>query len=197
MSNQKIVLALKPNSTNIVPNKKIINMKNLKSILFASLLSIGTFAAVLVSSCNPDKCADIICVNGGSCADGNCSCPSGYEGTLCETETRAKFKKLWAANDNDNSAPSNNYLYSCLIADGSGPYGLLIQNTFAGDFFINNITAIASANVINIPQQEPDLDGYKVAGTGNFSSTTNKISWNYSITETSTGDVITYTGTWQ
>ena len=94
MSNQKIVLALKLNSTNIVANKKIINMKNLKSILFASLLSIGTFAAVLVSSCNPDKCADIICVNGGSCADGNCSCPSGYEGTLCETETRAKFKKL-------------------------------------------------------------------------------------------------------
>jgi len=197
MSNQKIVLALKLNSTNIVANKKIINMKNLKSILFASLLTIGAFSVTLVTSCNPDKCADIVCVNGGSCADGNCSCPSGYEGTLCETETRAKFKKLWAANDNDNSTPSNNYLYSCLLADGSGPYGILIQNTFAGDFFINNITAIASANIITIPLQEPDLDGYKVAGTGTFSSTTNKISWNYSITETSTGNVITYTGTWQ
>ncbi|MEO0571601.1 MAG: DUF6055 domain-containing protein [Bacteroidota bacterium] len=32
-----------------------------------------------------DPCADIDCQNGGSCIEGTCTCPDGFEGQFCET----------------------------------------------------------------------------------------------------------------
>ena len=55
--------------------------------LFLGLIAV---AALSFSSCK-DECKDVNCANGGTCDAGVCSCPSGYEGELCETETRAKI----------------------------------------------------------------------------------------------------------
>lgn len=38
-----------------------------------------------------DPCENVDCSNHGNCSDGNCLCDSGYEGSNCGIETRAKF----------------------------------------------------------------------------------------------------------
>ncbi len=56
-------------------------MKTLSFLLTALLLVALSFTA-----CDNDKtdaCADILCLNGGTCDDGECDCPDGYSGTLC------------------------------------------------------------------------------------------------------------------
>jgi len=167
-------------------------MRKLKSILVASILTIGAFSATLVTSCNPDECKDIVCANGGSCSDGTCVCPAGYEGTLCETQSRTKFVKTWSATDLQGA---NTLVYSCTITSGVGITGVIISNDFSDDYFINNINATVNGNTISIASYQPDADGYAVAGTGTFSS--NKINWTYTITEIATSSVLTYSGVWQ
>jgi hypothetical protein len=62
-------------------------MKNLSTIIISALFTCLLFSATLYSSCNEDKCEGITCQNGGSCKDGTCLCPEGYEGTRCETKS--------------------------------------------------------------------------------------------------------------
>ncbi|MCB0794696.1 MAG: hypothetical protein KDB88_08165, partial [Flavobacteriales bacterium] len=45
-----------------------------------------------------DPCDDVVCQNGGSCNDGSCSCATGYEGSTCGTEVRAKFIGSYTGN---------------------------------------------------------------------------------------------------
>ncbi len=104
-------------------------MKNLKSILVASLLTIGSFMAVLVTSCNPDKCKDIVCVNGGTCLDGTCSCPAGYVGTLCDTKANSFFAGTWSAKEKVNGAAAWGTPYAVIVtADGTDPKTFYFMN---------------------------------------------------------------------
>lgn len=167
-------------------------MKKLKTILLASVATIGIFSSVVFSSCNPDPCKDIVCANSGTCTDGTCVCAIGYEGTLCETESRAKFIKSWNAADVQGS---NNYIYTCAIGNGTAITNVIISNKFSDSYFVNNINATVSGNTITIASQQPDLDGYAVAGVGTFSN--NKINWTYTITEVATSTTLSYTGVWQ
>ncbi|GEM_PF-191585 len=54
----------------------------MKSPNFLLIALCGTFILFL-SSCS-DKCADVTCLNAGTCDDGNCECLAGYSGTNCE-----------------------------------------------------------------------------------------------------------------
>lgn len=67
-----------------------------------SLITAATFFAVsgtvLYSSCEKDTCADLTCKNGGSCAEGKCNCPTGYEGTICEEMSGTKFWGIFVGN---------------------------------------------------------------------------------------------------
>ncbi|WP_276135132.1 hypothetical protein [Polluticoccus soli] len=64
-------------------------MKHLSSIVLSAMLTCLMFSAVLYSSCSKsiDKCETVVCKNGGTCTDGLCKCPTGYEGAACETQT--------------------------------------------------------------------------------------------------------------
>lgn len=39
-----------------------------------------------LSSCSGDPCEDVVCLNGGSCANGECVCPDGFEGADCSKQ---------------------------------------------------------------------------------------------------------------
>jgi hypothetical protein len=60
-----------------------------------SLITVFAFLAiastVFINACISDSCQRLICRNKGTCVDGFCKCPSGYEGARCETSVVVKF----------------------------------------------------------------------------------------------------------
>lgn len=67
----------------------------MKKFLF--ILSFAFTLCVVVTSCSKkDPCEDIICQNGGTCENGDCKCPVGYEGNLCQTESLPKAVNVTA-----------------------------------------------------------------------------------------------------
>lgn len=72
-------------------------MKNLKTIALSLIIVLGFFSLATYSAC-VDPCMDVICENGGSCNNGKCACPQGYEGAYCETISDP-CKNIFCLND--------------------------------------------------------------------------------------------------
>lgn len=170
-------------------------MKKMKMILMTAILGIASLS--LVTSCNTDQCKGVVCENGGVCSDldGSCDCPVGYEGNLCETVSKSKFIKNWSASDKVTGSTTP-IVYSCVIADGADIQSVVIANTFRDDYFQNAINATVSGNVISIPNQQPDNDGYAISGSGTYNDVDGTISWSYTITEVATVLTVDHTGQW-
>lgn len=66
-------------------------MRFWKHSLLAAGIFMGIASTVTYTSCTHDSCKNLICRNGGTCADEACRCPDGYEGTQCEILSRTKF----------------------------------------------------------------------------------------------------------
>ena len=80
-----------------------------------------------------DLCDNIICLNEGICESGDCDCPLGYEGTTCETESRAKFLGSYLY----DSGTCNNYPMNFeILADSANVTGILILSLDSfGEYF--------------------------------------------------------------
>lgn len=61
-------------------------MKN--NILFSTIILVITLSLFACEDDSPslDPCQNITCLNDGECNNGQCDCPTGYEGMYCETE---------------------------------------------------------------------------------------------------------------
>ncbi|WP_276132403.1 calcium-binding EGF-like domain-containing protein [Polluticoccus soli] len=57
------------------------------------------FVILVLGSCIKDKCGKVICYNKGVCVDGQCACPSGFEGLYCDTAWFEKFKGTWQVDE--------------------------------------------------------------------------------------------------
>lgn len=106
-------------------------MKNVRTILLTGVLTMGVFSTVIYSSCSKkSKCDGIQCKNGGTCNDGVCKCPLGYEGANCEIASATKFIGSFSATDNcplvDSSRGSLHY--SMTISAGSSATQLYVLN---------------------------------------------------------------------
>ncbi len=118
----------------------MLSMKSIRSVAFSALLTIGAFSAIMYTSCSKDACKDVVCKNGGTCANGTCSCPTGYEGTNCETLSRDKFIGNWSGSD---VCTSGTYNIALSIASSSNAINALVNNPggFGGTIQITgNIT---------------------------------------------------------
>jgi hypothetical protein len=69
-----------------------------KSSLITALCFFAITTTVLYSSCEKDSCTDLVCKNGGACAEGFCRCQTGYEGTQCEIMAGTKFAGTFIGN---------------------------------------------------------------------------------------------------
>lgn len=168
-------------------------MKSFKQIVLGVILTLGAFTTVTYTACNKDECKDVVCQNGGTCSGGNCTCPTGYEGTHCETAARDKFVKSWSANETTTGAGGGTTLaYTATVVAGTDITSVNIGN-LANGFFASVVKATVAGTTITINNQSPDNDGYFVQGSGTYAA--GKISWNYSITKGTS--VVTATGTWQ
>lgn len=73
-------------------------MKNWKSILITVFCFFAVGGMVLFNSCVKDPCSDLRCQNKGSCSDGFCQCPTGFEGSECEITAASRFVGTWVGN---------------------------------------------------------------------------------------------------
>ena len=56
-------------------------------------------AALIIVGCS-DPCKDVVC-GPGTCDDGTCICPDGYEGNSCETLENAKYFGHYSVTESD------------------------------------------------------------------------------------------------
>ena len=88
---------------------------NLRTI---SKLMLGlALVAFTATGCKKDECKDKNCGN-GSCVDGSCVCNTGYEGSECGTEKRAKFLGSWTATETCTSGNFNWTMTSTASSQG-------------------------------------------------------------------------------
>ena len=131
-------------------------MKKIKIILSTISVVILLFSVILFTACNKGKtkyndttlirpCDNVICLNGGTCKDGLCYCPQGFEGTKCATRWSDKFVGNYTA---DDACDTSSGYYGCIINPDAGyaynkkKYYTYLNNRFlySGGFGIDVLT---------------------------------------------------------
>ncbi|MBS1586219.1 MAG: calcium-binding EGF-like domain-containing protein [Bacteroidetes bacterium] len=147
-------------------------ISSIRLAMLAASITLFAFTAVTYTSCKKDKCKDVTCQNGGTCSDGNCTCPTGYSGTLCETGSAAKFIGTWYGDDCSGNPASIEF-----DAGGDG-ISLILPSTIGNGACVKNIAihATANGNTVTIPSQHvADLcntNGGTFSGSGSINGVT-------------------------
>ncbi|MBS1585803.1 MAG: hypothetical protein JSS82_09675 [Bacteroidetes bacterium] len=126
-------------------------MKNRTSLIPALLGCIMVFAAVLYVSCkkkttlSTDNCANIACKNGGSCTQGFCSCPDGYELADCSKPSLSRYLGNWSMHDSIVGSNKDSLLHR------SNVYDVTIKGVPGSsiDFYLDGITG--NSGYYNLP----------------------------------------------
>ncbi|MBL7718005.1 MAG: hypothetical protein JNL72_04155 [Flavipsychrobacter sp.] len=110
------------------------------------------FAGLTISSCGNDPCKAIVCAYGGVCADGECTCATGYEGTQCEKVSREKFMGTWGVTE--KGTLTNPAIYNVSIEPAEAIQDVTIANfynLFPGEV---RVKARVSNDTLYIDRQE-------------------------------------------
>ncbi len=156
-----------------------------KSILVSALLALTTVFSIAWFSCNRDKCKSIVCANHGVCNYGTCVCPSGFQGTNCETVSRLKFIGNWSVFE--KGTITNAAQYPITISPSNTVTDVVITNFY--NYFVNPIKGYVIHDTLYIPNQQ--LEGKIVFGTGYITSNNTygqygTILMNYEVIDTAT-----------
>lgn len=155
-------------------HKKKIKMKKLQ---FSKFLIGGAFLALVLvggNACKKDEdpCKDVTCQNGGTCDEGECICPTGYEGTNCETEERAKFFGTWRTT-NETCTSGGPSTFDITITTNSGDISKInIANLYGAGF-----TAVATLTGNNVSIASQSFGTGSIVGSGSLSGTTLTLSY--------------------
>ena len=79
-------------------------MKFWKISLFTGLIIAALATVVFYSSCQQDSCNNVNCLNGGSCGNGICNCPTGYEDPQCQTLSITRYLGTYPGTTKCNTA---------------------------------------------------------------------------------------------
>lgn len=133
---------------------------------FLILLSV-LFIALAYAGCK-DACDGQVCLNSGTCKDGECECvgryggencdtfcPVGYEGKNCEIQNRAKFIKPWSSHT--RSSDGADVKHALIISAGGS----------VSSIYISNIASQAY-NVVGTVSGKTTMDIYPQNATGNY-----------------------------
>ncbi|HEY9178072.1 MAG TPA: calcium-binding EGF-like domain-containing protein [Flavipsychrobacter sp.] len=153
-------------------------MKSIRNIAFSALLTFGAFSMVTYTACNKDECKDVVCQNGGTCVTGTCNCPTGYEGTSCETLSRAKFIGTWTGSDKCNI---NTYNVTMTINTSTNEIQALVNNPGG---FGNSITitgVITNNNELSFTNQSAGGTGRII--NGKMTVNGNSLTFTYTVTD--------------
>jgi hypothetical protein len=155
------------------------------SVLFSAMLATAGLATVSLSSCEEDKCKTIICGYGGTCTDGTCVCPSGYEGPQCETVNRDRFMGIWQATE--DGTVTLGAQYPVTVGKGQATNEIRITNFY--NRITSEVTGYVKGDTLRVPLQTIKVDNvdYTVQGIGavmddKYTGDHGKIVFNYSVT---------------
>jgi hypothetical protein len=155
----------------------------MKNILITSITVLAFFTIAIVTGCKDKPCDVITCAHSGTCVDGLCACPVGYEGLHCETIMRDKFVGedgivggIWNVNEDGSLSPKTQY--STIIKPGTFINQVLLYNVQNVEPFKSTpVTATILHDTITIPLQTAS-DGSKIVGWG-FIKSTNVLDQHY------------------
>ncbi len=131
------------------------------------------FVLLCLSSCREDPCDSIDCINGGSCVEGICDCPEGFEGVRCEILDQQQHFGTYLADYQGciNTSPEHRVFIRRV---DSSSLQLRIQQLgdYACPLDTLEILADLSGNSVNIDTQVVDCGPilYEFSGSGAFSS---------------------------
>ncbi len=146
-------------------------------------LVLGLSTAMLFPSCKKDDpCDDVVCMNGGTCNDGSCSCATGYEGGTCATEVRAKFIGTY---NGTFTCPGNTSTINMTINNSAAG----ITSVVISDGFDNWIGTVSGSSVTIATQTIGG--GTTISGNGQLAGNILTLNLNLS------GTTCTYSGTKQ
>jgi EGF-like domain len=149
-------------------------MKNNKIKII--LLSIFAFCASIMffSACSTNPCADVYCRNNGTCREGACACPFGYEGNFCQAKISDKFIgyfdgyfRTYDSKGASGSLPTN---LAMIITPGDSIHKIVFYEL---NEQVPIFARILESNKIDIPQQQAGFTGSFVKGTGYIENTSN------------------------
>lgn len=148
-------------------------------------LLIGLSASLAFTGCKKDEddpCDNVVCQNGGTCNSGSCSCASGYEGSTCGTEVRAKFIGQY---NGTLSCPGVNGTVNMTITNSAAGITTIVFNDGADMW-----TGTVSGSSVNIPTQTLS-GGATISGSGQLAGLILTLNFNLA------GNTCTYSGTKQ
>lgn len=160
-------------------------MKSLKHIALGSFLALSTFGVTLYSSCSKDKCKDVVCQNGGTCAEGICTCATGYTGTNCETIYRTSFANTYKGTGSDNGGFTYTDFRMKFESTGSDVTKMsltILDNTGASagvpvlTIDLSNFSSTGASFTVESATQTVSGVTYTYTGTGTINGTTASLS---------------------
>ncbi len=163
----------------------MLSMKSIRNVALSALLTIGAFSAITYTSCNKDECKDVVCKNGGTCVAGVCSCPTGYEGTNCETLSRDKFVGTYVGTEICSVGTDN---YSITVAANSDNLKITMTNIYNEGF-----SAVGTVTGKNTFSFSGSSGTTTYTGTGELTGTS-ALKVTYSITTGAVSNSCTFNG---
>ena len=91
-------------------------MRSLRNVLITVLITVALFSTVSYIACNKDRCHNVVCLNGGACDDGSCTCATGFEGDRCQQAIRDRFITTFNGVDSCSVVGSRTYYIRFLKA---------------------------------------------------------------------------------
>ena len=118
-------------------------MKKTRPVIATAIITLLTFGAIVYTSCTKDRCKNVMCQNGGTCSNGYCSCPSGFQGDHCETGVTTTIQ-YWNHGYTDIILTLNNVAYTVPAGRSkgfTGAYGDSLKgNAYTGGRYGDQIT---------------------------------------------------------
>jgi len=163
------------------------------------LIILGALGA-LVLSCERGSCENITCLNGGTCRNGRCQCPVGFEGVRCETKWTDRWIGTYTVDDRCRQvglipqyegrvSPSTIYPDVVYLE----PFGDL---TCEGRQAVKVEGRLLSGKEIRIEQQAVCNRRYSIAGDGTYDGNRRAFNITYTFRDFQTGLTDTCTATW-
>jgi hypothetical protein len=163
------------------------------------LIILGALGA-LVLSCERGSCENITCLNGGTCRNGRCQCPVGFEGARCETKWTDRWIGTYTVDDRcrrvglipqyeGRVSPSTIYPDVVYLE----PFGNL---TCEGGQAVKVEGRLLSGKEIRIEQQAVCNRRYSIAGDGTYDGNRRAFNITYTFRDFQTGLTDTCTATW-